>query len=185
MVVQEKLINATEFHEITALSENANRRLELVEGVIIEMPGSRPINTLVAHLVSYHLNAFVLPRDLGFVVGIDSEFKLDEYTVRLPDVAFVACKNCATMPDKFDHAPDLAVEIVSPREDALKKAYEYLRAGTKIVWSVYPDIQVVHVFRLAEDGNPSWRVYRMDDVLSGEDVLPGFDLPVSTIFTKR
>lgn len=87
-----------------------------------------------------------------------------------------------TMPDEFDFAPALAVEVVSPNEDVFKKVNEYLNAGTQIVWAVYCDDHKVFVFTRDESG--VLRSEPKDEVnnLDGGNVLPDFRLPVKDIF---
>jgi Uma2 family endonuclease len=184
MVLQEKLYTAEEFWEIAGQPENELRRLELDEGVIIEMAESSPTNTVTAGRVIYFLNAFVLPRKLGYVTVPDGGYKLSERKVRQPDAAFISKERLAKLPKRFEIAPDLAVEIVSPSEDVLKKVNEFLRAGTRIVWTVYADEQTVYVFTLNEDGSLRGQPFGIDDTLDGGDVLPGFTLPVRDIFPE-
>ncbi len=52
-----------------------------------------------------------------------------------------------------------------------------LDAGTALVWLVYPDLQIVDLH--SRGGVSSLGA---GDRLSGGDVLPGFDIPVSEIF---
>jgi Uma2 family endonuclease len=104
--------------------------------------------------------------------------------VRQPDVGFISKSRQPELPKQFEMAPDLAVEIVSPDEDVFKKANEYLRAGTRLVWAVYTDEQTVYVMQLDEDGALRSVVYGIQSVLDGGDVLPEFTLPVREIFPE-
>lgn len=182
MALREKLYTFEEFWEIANLPENAERRLELDEGIIVDMGSSSPINTVIAMRMGYFLNAFVIPNDLGYVTGADGGFRLALKTVRLPDVAFISKQRMPTLPKRFEIAPDLAVEVVSPDEDVFKKATEYIQAGTRIVWAVYAAEKRVYVFRPNADGTLNVQPYGVDDTLDGGDVLPGFTLPVRAIF---
>jgi Uma2 family endonuclease len=182
MVIRERLLTFNEFWDIAQLPENEPKRLELEDGVIIEMTSSSPVNTVTAMRIGHFFNAFVIPRDLGYVTGADGGFKLGARRGRQPDVGFVSKAQAPTLPDKFDFAPDLAVEVVSENEDIFRKALEYLHAGTRIVWAVYADDKVVHVIRLDEDGGLRSQPFGIGDTLMGGDVLPGFTLAVSDIF---
>lgn len=183
MTVQEKLYTAEEFWEFTQLPENDGLRFELEDGVIIEMAAPSQENTVTAARIIYFLNHYVIPNDLGYVTAPDGGFKLTSGRVRQPDAAFLAkTKHPRLEGNQFKIAPDLAVEIVSPDEDIFKKTREYLHSGTKCVWAVYVDEKVVYVFQLNADGSLSSRPYGLDDVLDGEDALPGFTLPVQDIF---
>jgi Uma2 family endonuclease len=184
MAVREKTYTAEEFWEIAQQPENELRRLELEEGVIVEMASSSPTNTVIAGLVIMALNNFVVPRRLGFVTAPDGGFKLALKTVRQPDAAFISKDRLAKLPKHFEVAPDLAVEIVSPNEDALKKVNEYLRAGTRLVWAVYAAEKAIYVFTLNEDTSLRGERFSVDDTLDGGAVLNGFALPVRDIFPE-
>lgn len=179
MAIQQPLMTADDFFEWVNLPENDNRRFELDDGMMIEMPPSSPLNTVVAQRISYFLSNHVLPRDLGYITGPDVGFQLGAGHVRQPDVAFIAKSRLPELPSRFEIAPDLAVEVVSPNEDVLKKTREYLSAGTTLVWAVYPHEQIVEVFR-AE--SPRWQTLTGDDTLDGGDILPDFSVPVRELF---
>ncbi len=183
MLLREKLYTAEEFFEIASLPENEDKRLELDDGVIVEMAGSSPINTVTAMRIGTFVNNFVMPRDLGYVTGADGGFKLAPKRVRQPDVGFISKVRVPKLPKRFDLAPDLALEVVLEDEDIFKKAREYLRAGSRMVWAVYPDEKTVYVMRLDEDGGIRTLPYDINATLDGGDVLPGFALPVKDIFS--
>jgi len=135
--------------------------------------------------IGHFFNAFVIPRDLGYVTGADGGFKLASRRARRPDVAFISKARGVTLEGiEFDVAPDLAVEVVSPDEDVFKKAREYLHAGTRMVWAVYADEQIVYVMTLDDDGGIHSLPFGIDATLDGGDVLPGFKLAVKDIFPK-
>lgn len=182
MVVQEKLYTAEEFWEFARQPENELRRLELDEGIIVEMASSPPTNTVIAGRVIYFLNAHVIPHDLGYVTVPDGGFKLAPRKTRQPDAAFISKARMPKLPHEFNIAPDLAVEVVSPNEDVLKKVNEYLRAGTRFVWAIYADEWTLYVFRLDEDGHLHGQPFGIGDIVDGGDVLPGFTLAVKDIF---
>jgi Uma2 family endonuclease len=184
MVLRETLYTAEEFWEFANLPENEGRRFELDDGVIVKMAESKPINTVTAGRILYFFNAWVMPRDLGYVTGADGGYRLAANRVRLPDVAFISKQRSPELPERFQIAPDLAVEVVSPDEDVFKKAREYIAAGTRMVWAVYPDERAVHVFRPADSSELRVQTFGLDDTLDGGDVLPGFTLAVSEIFPE-
>ncbi len=79
--------------------------------------------------------------------------------------------------------PDLAVEIVSPNDrfsDVQAKVREYLAAGTRLVWVVWPEGRsvIVHGADGVVELGP-------EDVLSGADVLPGFEVRVGQLFEQE
>lgn len=183
MAVNERLYSAEEFWQITQLPENEHRRLELDEGVIVDMGSSSQENSVIAGRMIYFLNAYVMPNDLGYVTAPDGGFRLGENTVRQPDAAFITKERHTNLSgNQFPNAPDLAVEVVSPHEDAFKKVNEYINAGVRLVGAIYPADRTVYVFRPPESGELRVRILRDGDLLDGGDVLPDFELPISDIF---
>jgi Uma2 family endonuclease len=104
--------------------------------------------------------------------------------VLCPDTSFVRAERLpeGDYPEGFlEHPPDIAVEVVSPSDrmaDVNAKVDEYIRSGTALVWVVEPRRRTVTVYR----PDLSVQLLVEDDVLDGGDVLPGFNLPVSSIF---
>jgi Uma2 family endonuclease len=182
-MVSTKLMSAEELERLP----DDGIRYELVRGELIRMAPTSFEHFEVTGLVSYYLNAHVIPRGLG-VVGGEGGFVLQRGpdTVRAPDVAFVradrvprgeAARHFAEI------APDLAVEVRSPNDsmrDLIAKADEYLAAGTSLVWVF--DSSTTTVVVKAKDGTT--KTLGLDDDLDGGDVLPGFRLPIRLIFTK-
>ena len=105
-------------------------------------------------------------------------------TVRAPDVLFLSHERNArrTRRDGFlEVAPDLVVEILSPtdRPEAVRrKLVEYFAAGVRLAWVIDPASRTVHVHR--DRGEP--RSFAAGDALAGDDVLPGFVLPIDEVF---
>lgn len=188
MVVQEKLISAEEFWEISHHPDFAEKSLELAEGVLVVMARPGVQHGLIAGEVYFHIRSFVGERDLGYVT-VESGYILfknpgERDTVRGPDVAFVAKERA---PHGFTEryapfAPDLAIEVVSPNDlvyDVEEKVDEYLRAGTRLVWVVSPRSKTVTVY------SPTGvNIIDSNGTLDGGEVLPGFQLPASVIFDQ-
>ncbi|HLV36843.1 MAG TPA: Uma2 family endonuclease [Spirillospora sp.] len=188
MAVQEKLYTAREFWEIAQHPDNADKRLALINGVMVEMLPSSQKNTVIAMRIGHFINAHVIPRDLGYVTGPDGGFTLDEHNARQPDVAFISKERHPVLEGvEFPVAPDLAVEVISPSEsstDVLNKVRAYIRAGTRLVWTAYADEEMVYIWRPAPDGSLNVQAVDIDGTLDGGDVLPGFTLKVRDIFPK-
>ncbi|HEX8204273.1 MAG TPA: Uma2 family endonuclease, partial [Isosphaeraceae bacterium] len=109
---------------------------------------------------------------------------------RRPDVAFVSDERWPrrrAVPEEeaaWNVIPDLAVEVVSPtdRDEAgLAKVREYFQAGVRLVWKVYPRERVVHVY----ESFTTIRVRTRADDLDGGEVVPGFRLPLATLFEEE
>jgi Uma2 family endonuclease len=170
--------------EFWALAETQSQRLELIERELVALPPSSAYNSIIAVLIATALNNHVLPRKLGYVTGADGGYRTGENSVRQPDVAFIRKERFSGFPKHFDVAPDLAVEVVSPSENVMKRAHEYFRAGTQIVWAVMPDERTVYVMTPVEEGQFITRELGLDDTLDGGTVLPDLRLPLRDIFPE-
>lgn len=162
-----------------------DKSTELVRGVLVvrEKPGYRhgAVTWRLAKRIGDHVDA----HGLGEVLAADTGFKVasDPDTVRAPDIAFLSNERIPGQEPRgfMEFAPDLAVETLSPGDrpgEVLAKVGDYLDAGARLVWVVDPERLVVRVYRA--DGTES--VLREDEVLDGEDVLPGFSCPLSVIW---
>ncbi len=170
--------------QLAELTDDRHKKYELVKGELIVMSPTGFEHGVVSVKIAKVLYDFVSAHDLGYVCGAETGFILarDPDTVRAPDVAFVSKAKVSPLPTSFaEFVPDLAVEVVSPtdRSDELEsKVSEYLAAGVRLVWVVYPKTKTVYVYRAGRE------VERLSasEMLSGEDVLPGFTQPVSGLF---
>lgn len=162
-------------------------RRELVHGAVVEMTpvggvhgrvSGRVYRCLADH-VEAHGGGEVLVGDVGFVLAIVG----DPERVRASDVAFVSAARLpeGRLPQGFLRgAPDLAVEVLSPTDNPVEvqqKVRDYLEAGSRLVWVIAPVAATATVYR--PDG--SARLVREPEALDGEDVLPGFTVPLATL----
>jgi Uma2 family endonuclease len=163
-------------------------RRELVDGEVIEMSPVGGVHGHVAARVTSRLSRYLEAHGGGWVVVGDVGFILrlpwDPERVRAPDVAFIAAERLpeGKLPAGFiEGAPDLAVEVLSPNDNAVdlqQKVRDYLEAGARRVWVVAPEARTVTVYR--PDGTA--RFLREHEVLEGEEVLPGLAIPLAELF---
>ena len=91
------------------------------------------------------------------------------YNRRVPDVPV------------WDMVPDLAIEVISPRNSAFavqRKVHDYFKAGVTCVWVVYPEQAEVYIYSTPKQV----QVLGVGQELDGGDLLPGFRLPVAALF---
>jgi Uma2 family endonuclease len=185
--VGEQLYTVDEFWDFLALPENANRKFELIYGVIVEeMSPSFEHGEMVLDIGSF-VRAFVKEHDLGRVaVEVDHYNPPDKFNTRRPDIEFISKERLA----QFDPTgfvplmPDLAIEVKSPTntpEELRQKAAYYLQNGARMVWLFNPETQTVMAHT---QENPAGKKFGIDDTLDGGDVLPGFRLALKDIFRR-
>jgi Uma2 family endonuclease len=178
-------------HEPPITGEELFRRAdlgpcELIDGAVVAVSPTGSEHGEIEVTVSTALAGFVRPRRLGRVlageVGIYTRRHPDR--VRAADVLYISEARYArrTLAAGYlDMAPELVVEILSPRDAAstlTEKLREYFAIGVSLVWVVDPAARRVRVHR----GLADVRELAEADRLSGEEILPGFELPVAVLF---
>jgi Uma2 family endonuclease len=123
---------------------------ELSEGELITFPSPGTRHGFILINVGAVLRATV-DRKRYAVVGGDTGFRLGHATVRGADVAVMSTESGGQdLPVGYSSdGPVLAVEVVSPSNTAADldlKVSQYLAAGSREVWLIYPDTRRVHVY---------------------------------------
>ena len=162
-----------------------NKQTELVRGRLIvrEPPGYR--HGVVALEIGRLIGNYVRNHGLGVVVAAETGFKLfsNPDTVRAADAAYINRKRAPDPPPPgyLAIAPDLVVEVVSPSDrpgEIQAQVSDWLTAGSRVVWVIDPGRKRAIVYR--EDGSVD--LLANQDVLNGEDVLPGFACSIESIW---
>ena len=160
---------------------------ELVEGRIVPTSLAGDQHGSCAGNFCYVLRSFVHSHKLGKVrvgeVGIYTRRNPD--TVRGADVLFISNERYVQRksPGFLDVAPDLVVEILSPNDrwtETTQKLREYFAIGVRLVWVADPQARSVYAYRALTDV----REFTENDVLPGDDVLPGFSVKVARLFEE-
>jgi Uma2 family endonuclease len=171
-----------------ATEEDALRKpvCELIDGILVEK-AMGAYESVLASLLITEINIYLAANPIGFVSGEQGPYRLLPRRLRMPDVAFVRWDRLPTR--KFPRgqvmtvAPDLVVEILSPsntKKEMDDKLREYFKAGVRLVWYVDPDKRSAEVFT-----SPTAALQlNAEDILDGQDVLPGFRLKIKDWLDK-
>ncbi len=181
MGIREKLYTVEEFEAIADAPENTDRLLELIDGELVEKVTTEEHGMITGNLY-VPLWTFVTTNRLGRVV-IEARHRMpdDPHNARQPDLSFRAGLTPLVKQGAIPQMPDLAVEVKSPSNtlrELREKARYYLANGTRLVWLILTENQLVEVYTPAEEF-----ILGINDTLTGGDLLPGFTLPVRAIFT--
>ena len=188
MIVEKQLYTIDDVWQMAQDPDNENVLFELIDGELLSTtrPGRRH-GLLVTNITGY-IWQYLQRHDIGELTSETGFHPADNrYTLLGPDIAFIRYERLPQPPpDKFVAAmPDLAAEILSPSDTitgARQKAEIFLRNGTTLVWLVQPERLVVEVCRLIDGTQLQIESLNRDSTLSGEGILPGFELGVSDIF---
>src|SRR5258708_24168248 len=181
-VTTEDLLTSDQFLALPEEYDEIGNRIkdELIGGEIVRMPPPSSRHDRIKNGINRLLILFLYNNphlSLDSLVEIAAEVSTHDALV--PDVSLFQ-RNRLNEEGRIQRgAPDIAIEVVSPRDTAAhlkRKVDAYLQAGSTAVWVVFPDSRsvMVHTFDSVRElkGNQ-----QIEDPL-----LPRFSTSVSTFF---
>jgi Uma2 family endonuclease len=180
-------VSLDEFMRIALDPANADRRLQRIDGEIVEYLSSNHASQIAATLIC-EVGIFIRQHKLGYVTGADCGYTIsgEQY---IADGAFVSYEREPKNLSEYypDAAPNLVIEVLSPRimgspderEKLARKVANYLAAGCEL-WLV--DAVEEKLERCIP--NQAVRTYRNGDILEGVGVLEGFRLEIRSIWPE-
>jgi len=165
-----------------------NGKAELVNGEIVQMPPTGDLPSRAGFNIALSLRELeqggnigrAYPDNTGYKVNLPNResFSPDAsfYTGRPTGMKFLegAPIFAAEVRSEYDYGPAAEREIAD-------KIRDYFAAGTQVVWDV--DLlseDVVKVYRAQDPSNPT--IYRRDEMAEAEPALPGWRMPVNSLF---
>ncbi len=160
--------------------------LEFFGGRSVQKCSGGLVRSILLGEIMMRLHEFARSRELGgFCLGLRCTFG---GVSLVPDLCYFARGRLPKMVRGEEYPdvlipPDLAVQILSPGQPVAElrmKLRRMLKHGTKLGWLIYPKREKVLVFRADREVE----VLRVGETLFGEDVLPGFFLPIDEIILR-
>ncbi len=173
------------FEDYEKLPEREGAIYELDEGELLVEPSPALRHNLIRQRIAMRLMELLESNQMGVVVE-EMDFRLGPDTVRNPDVAFITSghlKNIDLDRSPVEGAPALAIEVISPNnraEDMVKKIHQYLGAGSRSVWVIYPSLRLAEVYSAA-----GVQTVREPEMLKEPALLPGFSLSLTYILDGK
>ncbi|BAY92203.1 MULTISPECIES: Uma2 family endonuclease [unclassified Tolypothrix] len=170
-----------QFYQLCIANKDLSLEMNAAGELIIVPPVGGESGNQEADLIT-DLNNWNRQAKLGKVCSSSTIFILPNAAKRSPDAAWVKLERWeALTPEqrkKFPPlVPDFAIELRS-ETDRLKtlqdKMQEYIENGLRLGWLINLQDARVEIYRL----NQAVEIVQMPAILSGEDILPGFDLQV-------
>jgi Uma2 family endonuclease len=177
------LLTVEDFERICERPENADKRLELVNGEVVEAPRPAKKHGFLQSRLTIRLGNYAEARRPPDFVVCESGVVIRESpaTVRGPDVAYFRDRAAEDFTETwFRNPPLIAVEVVSPdenRKELAAKIDDFLAMGVRYVWAVHPDNSLVLVY--SRDAKP--KSYDHGNTLTVPE-LPGFELKLADLF---
>ncbi len=128
------------------------------------------------------LNLWNRRTKIGKVFSSSTVFKLPGGGDRSPDAAWVSLERWNALSPEQQKTfpplcPDFVIELRS-KSDRLKplqaKMHEYLKSSLRLGWLINPQDRTVEIYRMGKEAE----MLQLPAILSGEDVLPGFELKI-------
>jgi Uma2 family endonuclease len=171
----------------TVLTPGDDLLYEVVDNQIVELAPTGAYEVWIATLLAARLETFSQQHQLGRAVQ-EMLFDLTSATgrKRRPDVAFVSYDRWPLprripRTEAWEVVPNLAVEVISRTDSVdliVDKIAEYFHAGVERVWIIFPSQEQVYL----DDSPTSVRILTRTDKLSGDPILPHFQLPLVELF---
>lgn len=160
---------------------------ELINGKLIQImpPTPTPNHQCITSHLNQAINFFVRKNKLGIVIFSPVDVFLDKYNTVQPDILFVSNERIKIIGEqKIESAPDLVIEILSPRTayyDWLGKKELYAKFGVKEYWIVDPDKRTVEIF---QNRNKEFQLLQKEKEtgIAKSKLLRGFEISLKEIF---
>lgn len=168
-----------QFYQLCVANHDLSLEMSAVGELIIVPPVGGESGNQEAELIT-DLEIWNRQTKLGKVFSSSTIFILANGAKRSPDAAWVKLERWeALTPEQRQKFPPLVPEFLielSSTTDKLisiqKKMQEYIENGLRLGWLINPQDAQVEIYRLGK----AVEVVQMPAILSGEDVLPGFEL---------
>ena len=169
--------------------KHSGDHVEYIDGEVQEIPMAGGKHGKVCNWMAYYLTQYAVANDSGHVFINDTfvtvPTKSDPERVYGADVCYVAyarlAKDAEIPAGVIPAPPDLVVEVRSPSDtwsNVIGKMLDYIRAGVPVVVILDPKTRSATVFRNQDRQD----IFEADELLILPDVLPGFAVPVASLF---
>ncbi len=162
-------------------------RYQLIEGDLHMAPAPSRYHQEISRNLELILGNYLKENPLGKIYDAPFDVYLDETNVFQPDILYVSKRRYSILtPEGAEGAPDLIVEILSPRTARLDlniKSRQYARHGVEELWIIDPVPRTLSVYRFRE--NPKEPVLVLPQ--SGQATTPHFPdlvIDLSEVFAE-
>jgi Uma2 family endonuclease len=185
-IINTKSVNLTDeqFFQLCVQNKEIRFERDKYKNIILMAPTGTISGYYHSDFIT-ELNIWNRKTKLGYCFDSSAGFTLPDGSVRNPDAAWIEKSRWEKIPLKdkkrFAHiCPDFVIEVLS-ETDSLKqqqeKMEEWIKNGCRLGWLI--DIENRKVYIYKPNRKPQVRYF--SSILSGEDVLPGFELDLSEL----
>ncbi|MEM8528418.1 MAG: Uma2 family endonuclease [Bacteroidota bacterium] len=177
------------FYRFCRLNEDLQMEREADGRILIKSLTSSQLSSFNAE-INTEVNIWNREEKPGKVFDSNGGFTLPDTSVRGPDTAWIAIERWKALPKedrkRFAHiSPDFVIEIRSETDNLeilQEKMSDYIKNGVRLAWLIDPHNQQTFIYRI---NGTIELVDSFEKVLSGEDVLEGFELKLSDLWEEE
>ena len=167
--------------------EQGDLRIErTAQGEIIIMPPTGGESGVYNGELTRQLANWNVASKSGVTTDSSAGFKLPNGATRSPDAAWISVEKWRSLPPELRKkfppiCPEFVIELLSETDSLVQiqsKMDEYMANGALLGWLIDPHEERVYVYRA--DGSREV-IQGFDRQVSGEDVLPGFELDLRAL----
>ncbi|NCJ06218.1 Uma2 family endonuclease [Synechococcales cyanobacterium C] len=182
-----KTLRVSDEQFLEFVKANPELRLErTASGELIAMPPTGSESGFYNSELNVDVGLWNRQQHSGKIFDSSSGFRLPNGAIRSPDVSWVSQTRWDALTPKQRQGfaplcPDFVVELVSKTDtlaEVQAKMVEYQENGCRLGWLINPKTRTVEIYR---PDRPVATV-AFSEPLSGENILPGFELNLQTIF---
>ncbi|WKZ59946.1 MAG: Uma2 family endonuclease [Cyclobacteriaceae bacterium] len=175
-----------EFFEFCAANDPLRIERNSKGQIIIMSPSGSKTGNIHFRIYSSLANWYDKNEHSGYIFDSSAGFKLPDQSVLAPDAAFVVKQRWESLTDEQQKkfaplTPDFIIEVRSESDSLSQlksKMDDWIRNGCRLAWLIDPIEKKAFIYR------PNESVTSIDNFnskLSGEVVLPGFELDLSKL----
>jgi Uma2 family endonuclease len=133
-------------------------------------------------IVQNLMNHFISLLTSGKITGLLSS-EVDTFfseSHRRPDMCYLTNEQIRAAKNGLPPVPLFVVEIISDNDKmkrVQKKMLDYWRAEVPVIWHIFPDLEIVHVYH-----GKKMTVFMKNEICSAAPILPDFAMSVNDIF---
>ncbi len=157
---------------------------ELIDGRVVQKAGGDPVHSALVVELIFALGNYLAHSREGRVDTELTHLERASEWVFLPDISVTLRGRRPPPRDELGRAlevlPDFAIEVLSPEDRpgrTARRITDYLRAGTRLLWIVDPEGEVVTIW---EQGREP-RLARAPEIISARPVLAGFEVDLAAL----
>ena len=186
-VAVQRLLTAADLAKMPTTLPTGDVRYELDDGKLVVMPPPGDIHGENQSRIITYLNLEGEFKGHGKVRGdVGIILRRNPDRVVGPDAAFICNRSLPVRRSKegyLETIPEIVVEVRSKNDtdaEIESKVEEYLEAGVVVVWVLDPIHRTVVLYKL----NQSAVTLAINDQLTADDLIPGFNVPVKNLFPE-